>query len=100
MDNPNEDGGDLSTDYGVLVRSISKRKTEQVRFSLCEYTNRKYIDIRIYYLDRGSSEFKPSRKGVTLPISAYPELMKSVVELGDALDQMESNSNSGSSETG
>tara|TARA_Y100000588_G_C13349409_1_gene541712 strand:- start:19 stop:318 length:300 start_codon:yes stop_codon:yes gene_type:complete len=79
------DDESIAGEYGVLIHSIEKRKTEQVRISLSEYSGNEYIDIRSFYLDRGSSEFKPTRRGVTLPTSAFPELLQGVIELGNTL---------------
>ena len=75
----------IAGEFGVLIHSIQKRRTEQIRLSLSEYSGTEYIDIRSFYLDRESEEYKPSRRGVTLPPSAFPELLRGVIELGNTL---------------
>ena len=74
---------------GILVHSINKRHNEQIRFSISDFNNTKYIDIRSYFLSRDGSEFRPSRKGVTLPISMFKELLDGVTNVGKALSAVE-----------
>ena len=69
----------------VLVHYINKRDNEQVRFSLSKYSGTEFIDIRSFYLPKGGSEFKPSRKGVTLRHSEYLELLSGVIKVGKEL---------------
>ena len=74
---------------GILVHSIAKRPNEQIRFSVSDFNNTKYIDIRSYFMSKDGSEFRPSRKGVTLPVSMFKELLHGVTELGKTLDTVE-----------
>ena len=74
---------------GILVHSINKRHNEQIRFSISDFNNTKYINIRSYFLSRDGSEFRPSRKGVTLPISMFKELLDGVTDIGKALSTIE-----------
>ena len=73
-------GGD---EFGVPVYIIEKNATQQIRINLNEYKDHQYIDIRTFYCFDG--EFKPSKKGVTLPPELYPELLQGIVILGEVL---------------
>ena len=75
--------GDEFGEFGVLVHTIVKSTREQVRISLNEYKGAEYIDVRSFYQADGG--FRPSRRGITLPIRLYPDLLEGVLELGPLL---------------
>lgn len=55
-----------------------------VKVSLTEFKGRQYVEIRTYYM-ADDGEWKPTRKGITLP----PDLMKKVNSaLSKALDEL------------
>lgn len=78
-----EDSPRSIDDFGVPVHVIEKRKNEQLRISINEYKGHQYIDIRSFF--RTDEEFLPSRKGVTLKVDDYPELLNGVILLGQTL---------------
>jgi len=45
--------------------TIQKNPTEKIQVSEKEYKDNKYIDVRIWYLDEKSGEYKPTKKGVS-----------------------------------
>lgn len=69
---------------GVLVGSIPKRATEEVFVGLREYRGTRFIDVRSYFLS-ANGEWRPSTKGVTLPVEAFGELAETVGRLGETL---------------
>ena len=68
---------------GVLVAAIVKTSKEQIVVGVREYQGTRFIDIRSHYMQEG--QWRPSKKGITLPLDTYPELAEAVVHLGDAL---------------
>ncbi len=77
---------ELDTDkYGVLVHCFDRNSREQIRISINEYMGTKYLDIRVFYKDKRSEEYLPSKKGVTLATDKYPELLDGIIELGETL---------------
>lgn len=55
------------------IASFSKNSTEEVRITLEEFKGHKLLDIRVWYQDdRG--EKKPTKKGVSIAASLFPEL--------------------------
>jgi hypothetical protein len=78
----NEDVGD--TDYGIPAHIISKNKKDQIRIGLNEYKGRQYLDVRQFYL-AGENDWKPTGKGITMPVDLYPELLRGVLLLGDMI---------------
>ena len=82
-----DSGSDDDGKYGVLVHLIQKSQRQQVRISLSEFNDDEAIDIRQFYIPRGEegSDYRPTTRGVRLPISSYWELLKGVVELGNIM---------------
>lgn len=78
-----DDGTRSIDDFGVPVHVIEKKENEQLRISINEYKGHQYIDIRSFFNTGG--EFLPSRKGVTLKVDDYPELLQGVILLGQTL---------------
>jgi len=70
-------------EYGVLVHSFSKNAREQIRIAINEFRGSRYIDVRIFFLD--DNKYMPTKKGVTLAIDQYPELLSGIIQLGETL---------------
>lgn len=64
---------------------IQRNEREIVRVALSEFSGREFIDIRIFYRDEATGEYKPTKKGVTLSKDLYPELKKAVDSLGEVI---------------
>ncbi len=64
---------------------IQRNEREIVRVALNEFSGREFIDIRIFYRDEATGEYKPTKKGVTLSKDLYPELKKAVDSLGEVV---------------
>lgn len=75
----------MDDQYGVLVHSFDRSAREQVRISINEYMGTRYLDIRVFYKDKESQEYLPSKRGVTLPTERYPDLLEGIVQLGETL---------------
>lgn len=73
-----------------VVSSFRRNPTEEVRASIKEFKGRTYIDLRIYYLEEQSGEWKPTRKGVSLATDFMPELKEAVESLEKELKEAES----------
>ena len=56
----------------------------QDRVGMREFRGTRFIDIRAYF-ETDDGEWRPTKKGITLPIDAFPEFAAAVAELGDAL---------------
>jgi hypothetical protein len=71
-----------------VVSSFKRNPTEEVRAGIKEFKGRKYIDIRIYYID-DQGEWKPTRKGISLATDFMPELKEAVEAIEKELKIME-----------
>ena len=59
-----------------VVYSFKRNEFEEVWLSVREYKGRKYLDIRLFYLPQdGSSEYRATKKGITIPMDSVPDLM-------------------------
>ena len=83
MANENLSDLDAFGEFGVPAHVIQKGGREQIRISLSEFKSRESIHIRSFY-DAGDG-YRPTRRGVTIPVHLYGELLKGVIELGTAL---------------
>ena len=49
-----------------LITQIKKNSSEVYRIYEKEYEGYKFIDVRIYYMDKNSGEYKPTKKGISI----------------------------------
>ena len=74
-----------------VVAQFKRNPTEEVRAGIKEFKGRRYIDLRIYYMD-DQGEWKPTRKGISLATDFMPELKTAVDELEKELKKSEQES--------
>jgi hypothetical protein len=58
----------------VLVRAIDKGLGSRIHVRLSRFRERDYLDIRNFY-ETDDGEWKPTRKGVAIPVEFYDELI-------------------------
>jgi hypothetical protein len=63
------------------IHQFAKNATEEVRVSLTEFKGHKLIDVRIYYEPEDGGERRPTKKGITVDVSLYPELKKALLKV-------------------
>lgn len=68
-----------------IVSSFPKNKYEEVRFQIKEYKGKDLIDIRIWTDVKGAEDKIPTTKGVTMNVSHFPQLKRSILEMEQAL---------------
>ena len=71
-----------------IVASFKRNPTEEVRAGIKEFKGRRYIDLRIYYMD-DQGEWKPTRKGISLATDFMAELKQAVEAIETELQQDE-----------
>ena len=52
-----------------ILYEIQRNKDERIQFSVGSYKDRMYIDMRIFFMDQMSGELKPTKKGITIPVT-------------------------------
>jgi hypothetical protein len=71
-----------------VVAQFKRNPTEEVRAGIKEFKGRRYLDVRIYYMD-DQGEWKPTRKGISLATDFMPELKNAVEALETELKASE-----------
>jgi len=84
----------------LLVHSFQKNESEEIHFSLREYKNRHYLDLRLFFQPQGQREMVPSKKGITVSVEFLPELKRGLLKLEQEIRQVLSNSEHGGGENG
>ncbi|XP_002165392.1 RNA polymerase II transcriptional coactivator isoform X1 [Hydra vulgaris] len=59
--------------------------SKQRRVTVDEFRGKKLISIREYYTDKNSGEEKPGKKGISLTLEQWQELVKVVEAVNEAL---------------
>lgn len=60
----------------ILIHRFAKNEEEEIRVSLREYKNRRYIDLRLWFIPSNETEFYPTKKGLTVGLEHAAELKK------------------------
>lgn len=71
-----------------VVSTFKRNATEEVRIGVKEFRGKRYIDLRIYYMD-DKGDWKPTKKGISLNTEFMPELKQAVLSLEKALAEEE-----------
>ena len=62
-----------------ILHQFSRNQDETVYFTLREYKDKRYLDLRIFYQPKDAEEMRPTKKGITLAIELLPELKKGIM---------------------
>jgi hypothetical protein len=63
-----------------LITQIKKNSSEVYRIYEKEYEGYKFIDVRIYYMDKATSEYKPTKKGISIMPNNVEELINGILK--------------------
>jgi hypothetical protein len=69
-----------------LIKAIERGPGQQIQVRLTTFRGREYLDLRNFYLD-DNDEWKPTKKGIAVPVELYDELMAALKEAGEALEE-------------
>lgn len=69
-----------------LIRAFDRGAGQQLQVRLVTFRGREYLDLRNFYLDE-NDEWKPTRKGIAIPLELYDELMAALKEVGETLKE-------------
>lgn len=61
-------------DKEELLGRIEKNNREEIQIKQVEKNGREYIDIRVFWYDSNEDTFKPSQKGLAIPVDSISEL--------------------------
>lgn len=60
-------------DSEEVVGKITKNSREEIHIKKVEKNGKQYIDIRVFWFDSNSDEFRPSQKGLAVPYESFEE---------------------------
>ena len=63
-----------------LITQIKKNSSEVYRIYVKEYEGYKFIDVRIYYMDKNSGEYKPTKKGISIMPNNAGEVIEAIIK--------------------
>ena len=64
----------------IELAELRKADGATIRIALDRYKGRFVLDVRLWYQPDGSTEFVPTRKGITLDADRLPEFAEAVAE--------------------
>ena len=68
-----------------IIEQVPKNSTEVYRISEKEYEGYRFIDVRIYYMDKTSGENKPTKKGISLMPDKVPGVIEGILKAMDVM---------------
>ena len=63
-----------------IIEQVPKNSTEVYRISEKEYEGYRFIDVRIYYMDKNSGEYKPTKKGISIMPNNVEEVINGILK--------------------
>jgi len=63
------------------MKEIRKNKNEVIRIQLKEYEGHKLIDLRVWYEDKETGEYKPTKKGISFNRNFALNVTKAITEV-------------------
>lgn len=67
------------------IGAIRKWDQSEVRVATDKYKDRRIVDIRVWFKPDGSTEFAPSKKGVTIDLHKVKDLITVLERIADGL---------------
>lgn len=71
-----------------IIHSFQKNPDEEVRLTLKEYKERRYLDLRLWFQSSNDGEFYPTKKGLTLSLDYLGELKKGFERAGKEASEL------------
>jgi hypothetical protein len=65
-----------------VVAEVKKNDKEKIIISANRYNGTKYVDVRVWYKDDNSGEYRPSKKGLAINLKILPEITEKMIEAG------------------
>ena len=72
----------------LFQRDIPKGNDEILRVEITEFRGQSYLNIRIWYTDKESGQYKPTQRGIAIRPELYSDLKSAVLEAGEELQKI------------
>lgn len=63
------------------MEKLSKKSDVEIRIQVKEFKGKAYVDIREWSIWEGQDTFKPSKKGVTIPLDKWNEFASMITNI-------------------
>lgn len=63
----------------AVIRDIDKGAGEIIRIEISEFKGKSYLNIRTWYTDKESGEYKPTQKGVSVRPDLFEQLKQAIL---------------------
>lgn len=70
-----------------IIKDIDKGNGEIIRIETSEFKGQQYLNLRIWYTDKESGNFKPTQKGIALRPDLYPQLKEAILAAETEIQQ-------------
>ncbi|MCR9142659.1 MAG: transcriptional coactivator p15/PC4 family protein [bacterium] len=71
-----------------VIRDIDKGGGEIIRVEISEFRGQNYLNLRVWYTDKESGDYKPTQKGIAIRPELYPEIKAAILDAEGALGGM------------
>ena len=61
-----------------IVYQFSRNDGEQIMFSIRQYKDKRYLDIRMFYQPKPDEQYRPTKKGITIPLELTDEMANGI----------------------
>ena len=68
-----------------IIADVPRSETEVIRVSTREYKGVQYVDLRVFFKDKQSGEYRPTKKGLTVKRDQIHEVAKAVCLAEEAI---------------
>jgi hypothetical protein len=75
-----------------VIRDIDKGGGEIIRVEISEFRGQNYLNLRVWYTDKESGEYKPTQKGIAIRPELYPEIKAAILAAGVEIEQLQAGS--------
>ena len=62
------------------MKEIKKNSQEIIRIENKEYKGNKFLDCRVYFLDKETQEYRPTKKGISFNHNVAKEVIEALLE--------------------
>ena len=62
------------------MKEIKKNSQEIIRIENKEYKGNKFLDCRVYYLDKDTQEYRQTKKGISFNHNVAKEVIEALLE--------------------
>lgn len=70
-----------------VICEIQKSETEIIRISTSEFKGVPYVDVRIFFKDENSGEYRPTKKGLTVRQELLHALAEGIFQADQAVQE-------------